>query len=352
MPDIEKQLQHQVEAAIADKTPLNIIGGNSKSLHGRPALGSPLSVAGHHGITRYEPTELVLSARAGTSLEEIEHALNKNDQMLAFEPPYFGPGATIGGTVACNLSGPTRPYRGAARDFLLGSKIINGKAEVLRFGGEVMKNVAGYDVSRLICGAMGTLGVLLEVSIKVLPRPATETTLVQDASADDAIKMMNQWSGRPLPITASAWIDGQLYLRLSGTANAVQTACRYINGDTLEYADEFWRRLREQQLPFFDTDKPLWRLSLPPTSAILPLTGPCLIEWGGGLRWLISDAPADDIFHAAAAAGGHATLFAGGDRSQHVFQPLDTGLLTLHRNLKQAFDPHGIFNPGRMYQEI
>lgn len=352
MSDMEKQLQQQVEAAIADKTPLSIIGGNSKASYGYPHQGSPLNVAGHQGITHYEPTELVLSARAGTSLEEIEHTLNRNNQMLAFEPPHFGPGATIGGTIACNLSGPRRPYMGSARDFLLGTKIINGKAEVLRFGGEVMKNVAGYDVSRLMCGAMGTLGILLEVSLKVLPRPALEKTLVTETSADTAIRIMNQWSGKPLPISASAWADNRLYVRLSGTADAVQSACKHINGEILEGANEFWHRLGEQQLPFFNTKAPLWRLSLPPTSDMLNLTGPCLIEWGGGLRWIISDAPAEGIFAAAVAAGGHASLFAGGDRGQHVFQPLHPGLLAVHRNLKQSFDPQGIFNRGRMYQDL
>lgn len=352
MSNIENQLQQQIEAAIANEAALNIIGGNSKALYGRLPQGEALNVAGHQGITSYEPTELVISARAGTSLEEIEYTLNKNNQMLAFEPPHFGPGATIGGTVACNFSGPRRPYNGAARDFLLGTKIINGKAEVLRFGGEVMKNVAGYDVSRLMCGSMGTLGVLLEVSLKVLPKPTTEITLVQDADATQAIRLMNQWAGRPLPISATAWVDGQLYVRLSGTSNGIKAASQSIGADVLENADEFWRQLREQQLPFFNTDKPLWRLSVPPTSDLLPLNDPCLIEWGGGLRWLLSDTPADEIFNAAASAGGHAALFAGGDRSQQVFQPLDAGLQLMHNNLKHSFDPHGILNPGRMYQDF
>ncbi|MDH5218574.1 MAG: glycolate oxidase subunit GlcE [Gammaproteobacteria bacterium] len=341
-----------MEAAIADKTALNIIGGNSKALYGRLPQGEALNVAGHQGITSYEATELVISARAGTSLEEIEYVLNKNNQMLAFEPPHFGPGATIGGTIACNFSGPRRPYNGAARDFLLGTKIINGKAEALRFGGEVMKNVAGYDVSRLMCGSMGTLGVLLEVSLKVLPKPINEITLVQETDATQAIRLMNQWAGMPLPISATAWVDGQLYVRLSGTGNGIKAASKTIGADNLDEADEFWRQLREQQLSFFNTDKTLWRLSVPPTSDILPLDGPCLIEWGGGLRWLLSDAPADEIFSAAASAGGHAVLFAGGDRSQQVFQSLDAGLQLLHNNLKHSFDPHGILNPGRMYQDF
>lgn len=352
MSDLEKQLQQQIEAAISHKTTLNIVGGNTKTWYGRLPQGEALHVAGHQGITSYEPTELVISARAGTSLEEIEHTLHKNHQMLPFEPPHFGPGATIGGTIACNLSGPRRPYNGAARDFLLGTKIINGKAEVLRFGGEVMKNVAGYDVSRLMCGAMGTLGLLLEVSLKVLPRPASEITLTHDTSAEDAISLMNQWAGKPLPVSASAWVNGKLYIRLSGTGRGVEAASHDIGGNKLDNADEFWHQLREQQLSFFNSDKSLWRLSVPPTAEMLPVNGSTLIEWGGGLRWLVSDAPADEIFSAAASCGGHAKLYSGSDRLQDVFQPLDAGLITLHRNLKHSFDPHGIFNPGRMYQDL
>ena len=352
MPDIANQLQQQVETAIAEKFSLNIIGGNSKALYGRQPHGEPLNVSGHSGITSYEPTELVISARAGTSLEEIEQILKNNDQMLPFEPPHYGPNATIGGTIACNLSGPRRAYSGAARDFLLGSKIINGKAEILRFGGEVMKNVAGYDVSRLMCGAMGTLGVLLEVSLKVLPRPSTEVTLVQETSANNAIQLMNQWSTKPIPVSASAWVDGRLYVRLSGTENAIESAKQVTKGDTLENANDFWYQLREQQLPFFNTDLSLWRLSLPPTIAPISLDGPCLMEWGGGQRWLISDAPAENVFREVTSAGGHATLFAGGDRDKQVFQPLDAGLRSIHRRLKQSFDPLSIFNPGRMYEDI
>lgn len=351
MADIEKQLAQQVKAAVTGKKPLSIMGGNTKSDYGRKPSGEPLSVSQHQGVCSYEPTELVITARAGTPLAEIDHLLKQNRQMLAFEPPHFGPGATIGGTIACNFSGPRRPYCGAARDFLLGTKIINGKAEVLGFGGEMMKNVAGYDVSRLMCGAMGTLGVLLEISLKVLPRPASEITLYRETSAQQAIDLCNQWSGKPLPISASAWSDGKLYVRLSGSASAIAAAKLTIGGESLDHTDEFWSQLREHRSPFFSSEKPLWRLSVPPTCPTLPLEGETLIEWGGAQRWILSDAPADTIFQAATQAGGHATLFAGGERDQ-VFQPLEGGLSLLHGNLKKSFDPDNILNPGRMYKEF
>jgi len=348
----EKYLQQQIAFAVNDRTPLNIVAGNSKAWLGRISDGETLNIKDHHGITNYDPTELVITARAGTSLEEIEHLLRQNNQMLAFEPPHYGPDATIGGTIACNLSGPRRATSGAARDFLLGTKIINGKAEVLRFGGEVMKNVAGYDVSRLMCGAMGTLGVLLEVSLKVLPRPAMEMTLVQEMSASKAIAFMNQCASMPIPLSASAWCNEQLYMRLSGSANAIETARRYIGGEELTSAEAFWSQLREHQLAFFQNEKTLWRISLPATHAELSLEGDTLMEWGGALRWLYTDLPAQEIFDACTIAGGHASCYKTHDRSGQIFQPLNQGLMTLHRQLKQSFDPYCVFNPGRMYQEF
>jgi glycolate oxidase FAD binding subunit len=350
--DIANQLQQQVEAAIADHRPLCIVGGNSKASYGRLPQGEPLSILAHSGITQYNPTELVLTARAGTSLEEIEHTLAMNNQMLAFEPPAFGPAATLGGVVACNLSGPRRAYQGAARDYVLGTRIINGKAEQLQFGGEVMKNVAGYDVSRLMCGALGTLGILLEISLKVLPKPATEVTLTQSISQAKAIEQLNQWASMPLPISASAWVDEQLYIRLSGPDSALTTAQRYLGGELLDRHDEFWRQLKEQTHPFFNaTDKTCWRLSVPPTTPPLTTNGSTLLEWGGGQRWILNNETPEVMFEQARAVGAQATCFAGGDRA-HFFQPLSTGLQGLHQRIKQAFDPHHIFNPGRMYPEL
>lgn len=351
--DQTSELLERVQAAADAGTPLNIRGSGSKAFLGRPPTGEPLDLSGHVGIVNYQPKELVVTARGGTTLEEIEGTLAEEGQMLAFEPPYFGPGATLGGTIACGLSGPARPYTGSARDFVLGMRVLTGKAEALRFGGEVMKNVAGYDVSRLMTGAYGTLGVLLEVSLKVMPLPAAERTLAQERSADEAIVLMNQWAGRPLPVTATCHDGARLYIRLSGAETAIRRAASVIGGEPLESGPTFWQaKLREQGHGFFDGAKPLWRLSLPPATPHLDLPGKWLIEWGGAQRWLRTDLEAADVRKAAAAAGGHAALFRGGDRTGQVFHPLPPALMTLHRNLKQAFDPLGLFNPGRMYPEL
>ena len=291
----------------------------------------------------------MITARSGTPLAEIERTLASQRQMLAFEPPHFGP-ATLGGTIAGNFSGPRRPYAGAARDFVLGCRLINGRGEALHFGGEVMKNVAGYDVSRLQCGALGTLGVLLEVSLKVLPRPAREITRVLELEPAAALQRLHHWARLPLPVSATCLVEGRLYLRLEGSAEAIEAASDQIGGDTLA-DDTFWHGIREQQHPFFADERPLWRLSLPSDTPPLPLPGRWLYEWGGSQRWLLSTASAADIRAAAQEAGGHATVFRRGDRQQ-AFQPLPAALLRYHRRLKQAFDPHGLFNPGRLYPEL
>lgn len=360
MSDISQPLQQQVLAAIKAKTPLCIRGGNSKAFYGRTygrsPVGEPLDVSAHRGIVSYEPTELVITARAGTPLQEIEDTLAAQGQMLAFEPPRFGEAATLGGTIACNLSGPRRAYAGAARDFVLGTRVLNGKAELLSFGGEVMKNVAGYDVSRLMAGALGTLGVLLEVSLKVLPRPEAELTLIHsDCSAEKALEKMHAWAGQPLPISATSHSTDLLRVRLSGTADAVQAAQKIIGGEAMKAstASTYWLELKEHQRTFFNQDMPLWRLSVasdtPPSSFPLALARECLIEWGGAQRWLFSKAGPEQIRAQAGAAGGHATLFRRTADDSDVFQPLSAPLMQIHRQLKTAFDPHGILNPGRMY---
>lgn len=358
MSDNSQALQQQVQKALAEKTPLHIVGGNSKAFYGNRSVNDKaenkevLDVSGHRGIINYAPTELIITARAGTPLAEIEAALAEQKQMLPFEPPHFGAAATLGGTLACGLSGPRRAYSGAARDFMLGCRIINGKGEILHFGGEVMKNVAGYDVSRVMVGALGTLGVLLEVSLKVLPRPEHELTLVQQCSEQEAIARMNQWAGQPLPLSASCYADGLLSVRLSGTEQAVRVSRGQLGGDVLEQGDEFWLELREQRLDFFRESERLWRLSVPSAASSLSLPGQQLLEWGGAQRWLQSEADAAAIRTAAQQVGGHATLFRGAEENEDVFQPLDPGLQRLHRNLKQAFDPHAIFNPNRLYRGL
>ena len=343
-------------AGSPDNAPLCIRGGGSKDWYGQAPLGKVLDTRAYAGIIDYEPTELVITARCGTPLAEIEAALAANNQMLAFEPPHFGPGATIGGVVATGLSGPARASVGAARDFVLGVMLMDAKGEALHFGGQVMKNVAGYDVSRLLTGSLGTLGLLLEVSVKVLPKPIAQASVRQSMSQVDAIRHLNTLGGQPLPVAASYWHDDVLTLRLAGAQAAVNAAQARVGGERMSdaEADGFWLTVREQTAPFFNGSNatPLWRLSVPSTAAPLDLSGPQAIEWGGAQRWLRSSAPADGIRAIATAAGGHATLFRGGDKATGVFQPLAPSVQAIHRQLKNAFDPHAIFNPGRMYPAL
>jgi glycolate oxidase FAD binding subunit len=371
--DISQQLQQQIQQACKQATAQRIVGGNSKAFYGRAdermASAEILDVSSHRGVLSYEPTELVITARAGTPLNEIEKLLDDNGQMLPFEPPAFADTATIGGTIACNLSGPRRAYAGAARDFLLGCKIINGKGEILTFGGEVMKNVAGYDVSRLMAGAMGTLGVLLEVSLKVLPKAEMESTQLFHCPAAEALEKIHAWWQTPLPLSASSFHDCVLRIRLAGATEAVKAAINVIGGETVENtgdnAARYWQDLKEQRLAFFNTDKPLWRLSIASDTASLGLPAEydkddSLYEWGGALRWFKSDVPAEAMQRAAAAIDGHAVLFRHPDphhgqqqqEQQAVFQPLSPGLLRIHKNLKLAFDPQNILNPGKLYPEL
>lgn len=352
MSNIRQDLQARVQAAAEAATPLCIVGGNSKAFYGRVPDGEPLELSRHQGVVHYEPTELVVTARAGTPLRELQHLLHEHQQMLAFEPPAFGGTATIGGTIACGLSGPRRPYAGAARDFVLGTTILTGRGEVLRFGGEVMKNVAGYDISRLMCGALGSLGVILEVSLKVLPLPACERTLILEMSATDAIDAMNRWAAQPLPLSGACHDGNRVYVRLSGSAEGVNAACARIGGESLDDAESFWAALREHTLPFFHSEHLLWRLSMPSTAEPLELPGMWMLDWGGAQRWLKSPANEATIRDAVRQAGGHATLYRGGDRNGDIFEPLAPAVGKLHQTLKARFDPNGILNPGRMYPQL
>ncbi len=343
--------QETILAAAAAGTCLRIVGGGSKDWYGQALNGAVLDTRGHAGILAYEPSELVITARCGTPLAEIEAALAAQGQMLAFEPPHFGPGATVGGMLCAGLSGPRRASAGALRDFVLGAVLMDGLGQTLRFGGQVMKNVAGYDVSRLLAGSMGTLGLVLECSLKVLPLPMAQLTLCFDMSEIDALRQLNEWAGQPLPISASCWHAGRLHLRLSGAEAAVRAARTRLGGELVEAGDAYWRALREQQLPFFTEAQALWRLSLPSAASSLVLRGEQLIEWGGAQRWLVAqgDAPAAARIRAAVqAAGGHATLFRGGDKGVGVFQPLAPAVARIHERLRASFDPAGIFNPARM----
>ncbi|MHB8428714.1 MAG: glycolate oxidase subunit GlcE [Acidiferrobacterales bacterium] len=350
--DCSEELRDLVRTASNAGKPLQIAGGGSKSFYGRDARGTCLAVHLHRGIVSYDPCELVLTARAGTPLKQIEAVLAKNNQMLAFEPPHLGEWATLGGAIATGLSGPRRPYAGAARDFVLGVKLINGHGEILKFGGQVMKNVAGYDVARLMVGALGTLGVLLEISLKVLPRPATELTLVQHRSPGEAIEVMNIWARRSLPLSGCCYGGDRLYVRLCGADSAVSAAHGKIGGEILANAPNFWLGLREQRHAFFDGPTPLWRVAVPPAQPPLGLPGKWLIDWGGAQRWLKCDTDAATIRRTAAECGGHAMLFRGGDRSGEIFHPLTPELFGLHQRIKNAMDPKHIFNLGRMYSDL
>ena len=354
MDHILEEFRRRICAASEQKTALCLQGGGSKKWYGQEARGEILDTRAYCGIVAYEPTELVITARCGTPLTEIEAALDQQNQMLAFEAPHFGAGATIGGVLAAGLSGPRRATAGAVRDFVLGASLMDGTGELLSFGGQVMKNVAGYDVSRMLAGSMGCLGLILDISVKVLPKPFAETTLAFALSEADAIHHMNLWGGQALPISASAWQVGRLMLRLSGAEAAVRAAKQKLGGEEIVDAEAYWTAVREQSHDFFAQDDKhgLWRLSLPSTTPALRLSGKTMIEWGGAQRWLYSDEPAHLIRETVAQAGGHVTLFRGGDKTSGVFTPLSAPIAKIHRNLKNSFDPAGIFNPGRMYPNL
>ena len=351
-------LQARIRAAAAAKSPLVIRGGGSKDFYGQITAGDVLDTTPCTGIVDYDPTELVLTARAGTRLADIEREMRACGQMLACEPPRFGGNATLGGLVAAGLSGPRRPYAGAVRDIVLGVRVLDGKGEDLTFGGRVMKNVAGFDLPRLMSGALGTLGVLTEISLKCLPLPKAESTRVLECSADDAIRITNEWGGKPLPVSATCHHAGRLAVRLSGAPPAVDAAARKIGGTAMADGDAFWESLRNQTHPHFAAataaGAPLWRLSVNAMAPHADLGGDPLIEWSGALRWLAAGEHTDPARVRAWAEGngGHATLFRATDKSVGAFHPLPETVHALHRRLKAAFDPAGILNRGRLYPDF
>lgn len=350
MSDFIQQVSDAIKTAADERAPLRIEGGGTRSFYGRDVDGDVLSTSAFRGVVDYEPSELVLTARAGTPLEEVESLLAEHGQMLPFEPPRFGAGSTIGGVAATGLSGPRRPHAGAVRDAVLGCEIVNGFGEHLAFGGQVMKNVAGYDISRLMVGALGTIGVITQVSMKVVPRPVEEMTLAFDYAQGDAIEAMNRWAGSPLPVSATCHDGDRLYLRLSGAGTGVRSAAGKLGGESVT-DPELWERIRDHRHAFFRDTPDLWRLAVPPATAPLDLAGTTFLEWNGGVRWVAADGPGRSPRDAAAGAGGHAVHFRGHDGND-VFHPLDEAKLALHRNLKRAFDPCGVLNPGRMYAGI
>ena len=355
MEQVLTGFRDRIVAATNSGSPLRLRGNGTKDWYGQQLEGEVLDTTAYTGIVDYDPTELVITARCGTNLREIGKALSAHNQMLAFEPPRFDGMATIGGIVAAGLSGPRRMAVGSVRDFVLGAVMMDGRGEVLHFGGQVMKNVAGYDVSRLLTGSLGTLGLILEVSVKVLPKPVAQQSLQFSMTEAEALHQINVWGGQPLPISASCWHQGRLTVRLSGARAAVDAAITKMGGEVVDDADAFWDQLREHQGAFFaDTDvsEGLWRLSVPSVAPPVQLPGEQLIEWGGAQRWLKTSVDSSTIRAAAEAMGGHATLFRGGDKSVGVFHPLKAPVAGIHRRLKASFDPAGIFNPHRMYPDF
>jgi glycolate oxidase FAD binding subunit len=353
MHDTLAPMRDRILSAHHAKTPLRLRGAGSKDFFGEALIGEVLDTRGHAGIVDYEPSELVITARCGTPLAEIENVLAEHDQFLPFEPPAFGGVATLGGVVAAGLAGPRRASVGGVRDFVLGAHLLDANGELLRFGGQVMKNVAGFDVARLLCGSLGVLGLITQASLKVLPSPRAQVTVAFESTAANALETFSRYRAQPLPISAAAWHDGITYLRLSGSQNAVQSAVASVGGDCLnaDHADSLWHSLREQTHDFFNAErKRLWRLSLPATAALAPIDMKpieMLLEWSGALRWLRSDAADNEIRSIAEKLGGTAMLWHGA-RATTMFHPLPRITMDLHKRLKQQLDPHGIFNRGRM----
>jgi glycolate oxidase FAD binding subunit len=341
------RLRDRVRDAAARRTALHIRAGGTKDFYGNATAGERLDPRDYSGIVDYAPTELVVTVRSGTPLDVLEAALAEHNQFLPFEPPHFGDGATIGGAVAAGLAGPRRVAAGSLRDLVLGASVIDGRGDVLAFGGRVMKNVAGYDMARALAGSLGTLGVLVDLSLKVLPRPVAERTLAFELDEVTAIRRLNEWGGLPLPISASAWLDGTLRVRLSGARAAVDAAQARLGGRVVDDADHWWVELREQRHAFFADSGTLWRLAVPPTTPPLGL-GATLIEWHGGQRWIRGEPVAEQLRQRCAAVGGHATRFRGGDARIPAFQPLAPAVARISARLKAEFDPAGIFNPGRL----
>lgn len=351
MPDHSNDISASIQDAFQHQQVLKINAGKTKQFYGRSIEAKSLSLAEHTGIIEYEPSELYITARSGTPLLEIEQAVADQNQILPCEPPCFGADATVGGTVACGLAGPRRVSAGNVRDCILGTEIINGKGETLRFGGKVMKNVAGYDVSRLMCGALGTLGVIMSVSLRLLPKPESEQTIVLSVNCDTAIDKLNQWANTPMPISASFYDGSELFIRLSSSESAVEACKKSIGGELANNHNAFWNSIKEQTHIFFKADKPLWRVSVPPNTRLLNILGDHVMEWDGALRWYSSDEDEKTIRAEVGRAGGHATLFKG-DVINQIFHPLPKASFALHKKLKQVFDPANILNSGKMFTEL
>jgi glycolate dehydrogenase FAD-binding subunit len=344
-----KTIKEQISSAIEQGKALKIIGGNSKAFLGRSVVGTPIDMADYYGIISYEPTELFITVRAGTLLSEVNHTLVEQGQMLAFEPPEVNEKTTMGGVVATGLSGPRRPYTGSVRDYVLGIRCINGLAKELSFGGQVMKNVAGYDLSRLMTGAFGTLGVITEITLKVLPLPEFELTGCQAMSIQSALDMMHNISSKAIPISASCYDGKMLFIRFSGNEKIVKDTLKQLELEEYSKGEHFWNELRDFKLSLFSLEHPIWRLSVPSTADLNLDAEQYLIDWGGAQYWFASERPEKEIFTMTEEADGSALLFRGGDRKGELFQPLPKSMFKLQQEIKQAFDPHRILNPEKIY---
>lgn len=354
------ELQDRIKHVARDSAALQIVGGGTKSFYGRNTQGSEISVNAYSGIVSYQPSELVVTAKAGTLLSDIQAELANNNQQLGFEPPDFGPGSTLGGVIASGFSGPCRPYRGSAQDFVLGVKVLAGDGEILNFGGQVIKNVAGFDASRLMVGSLGCLGMLLEISLKVIPVPSVETTLmIKQRDIDESITLMNQLATQPLPVSAASWCGGVTRIRLSGTENGISDAFERIHSrypaSEDHAADSYWHSINNISHQAFSAEEPLYRVSVKPATSDFPQDScgePVLLDWGGAMRWYQGEDIRSAITDAALKANGHVTIFRNGDRNGEVIAPVSGLTMNLQNNLKKVFDPSGIFNPGRMYRAL
>ena len=347
--NIESELVTQVAQAVANGTALRVVGGGSKSFYGNPVEAEVLEVGLHSGVIDYDPAELVITLRAGCKLDQVEALLAENNQMLGFEPLHLGDNATIGGAIASGLAGPRRAYAGGVRDFIIGVKILGGRGEVMNFGGRVIKNVAGFDVSRLMAGAQGTLGIILEASLRVIPKFETEQSLgFEHDSAQAHIRWINELGSKPLPLSASCWYQGRSYIRLSGSQQGVDSAAAKLEGVP---ESDIWKQLREQKHDFFTRHENIMRLSVPQTSEDQYPGESQLIEWNGAQRWLGGDLELTEIRQKIESMEGNVCAYRGIGPEVQFFHPLNDSLLALHRSLKSSFDPAGIFNPGRLYSE-
>ena len=348
-----QQLRARIADAHASSTPLRLRGAGTKDFYGEHCEGELLDLRPYCDVLDYEPSELVISARCGTPLSTINAQLRQHRQYLGFEPPAFDGDPTIGGVIAAGLSGPQRARVGAARDFVLGAVLLGVDGELLHFGGKVIKNVAGFDLSRLLCGSLGILGPIVEVSLKVLPLPQAQHTLCFEMNAGRALQAFNAWRGQPLPISACAWMDGCAWVRLSGAESALRLARERLGGERVasEAACLWWESIRDQSHPWFRHATALWRLSLPANAPPVAVDGSPLIDWAGALRWYAQDLPAAHMRELARAAGGTALQWRGGVAGER-FHPLSPTVLNLHRALKAQFDPRRIFNRGRLVAEL